>query len=354
MNIIENLLDIIRSGKSFSDILLEAEAPIMLKTPRGWVDAEVFEYPSMEDLSLFLENIEPAWESLIIKGAIRRPLDLHTTRMRVNAYLAFAGKKLMASIRLVPAQAPTIQATGMPQSTRLLLENPGGIILISGSTGAGKTTSMAAMLDTINIARPVHIITLEDPIEFLYERKKAVFSQREIIVDCESFAKGVNDAMSQRPDVIGIGEIRDRDTAEQALLAGESGHLVIATIHANSAAGTLSKMMGFFGSAERETRLQSLSSSLVGVMHQTLIPRKDGQGHALAVDFIANHKRQYSSSIGSTEKVQSMLDRKGDDGVSVGLGESVLKLIADGIVDKADAAKAVSGNASVYEKIKNA
>lgn len=351
MKIIEEVLQILKN-EDFSDILIESGAAVMGKTARGWVDAGLLEYPSMEDVGAFLENLDPAWRETLEKGAINRPIDLHSWRLRINAYLAYGGTKLMCSIRKIPHEPPVLQQTGLPASVRLLLESPSGILLISGSTGSGKTTSMASMVNVINSMRNAHVITIEDPIEFVFRRDKSIFSQREIGVDCASFFDGVKDAMRQRPDVIVIGEIRDRETAEQALLAGESGHLVIGTLHANSAVGTITKMMGFFGANERESRLQSLSGSLVGVIHQTLTPKKDETGYALAVDFLANHKRQYSRFLGDPEKAQGMLDRK-EDGVSMGLADSLEKLIKDGVVDKADAAKVVSGNASVFDKIRN-
>jgi len=351
-NLSHKIFDLINSDVSFSDILIESDGPIMLKTARGWFDSGEVEYPSWTDISDFLAGVDPAWEAILKEGAMNRPLDLHSCRLRINAYLALGGRKLMASVRIVPNDPPQLGDLGLPPAVRLLLENPNGIILISGPTGSGKTTTMAAMVDIINETRNAHIITIEDPIEFVFKRKKSVFSQREIGVDSLSFFDGVKDAMRQRPDVIVIGEIRDRDTAEQAIIAGESGHLVIGTLHAGSAVGTISKLMGFFNSHERESKIHSLSGSLVGIVNQTLISRKDGNGYALAVDFIANHKRQYSRVLHDLDKLQVSLDRN-EDGVSVGLAASVTKLIQAGVVDKAEAAKAVAGNASVYDKIRN-
>lgn len=350
MNISKVIIDLVDSGADVSDILVESEAPIMLKTSRGWREAEGVAVPSWSDISAFLYDIDPGWELAIKCGAINKPLGLQSHRLRVNAYLAFSGRKLMLSIRLIPVKPLTMGEAGLPAAARLMLESTNGLILISGPTGSGKTTSMAAMVDVINETRNAHIITIEDPIEFVFERKKAVFSQREVGVDCEGFFDGVKDALRQRPDVVVIGEIRDRDTAEQAIIAGESGHLVLGTLHAGSAAGTLSKLLGYFNAQEREGKLQSLAENLVGIVHQTLIPKKDG-GYALAVDFIANHKRQYSRVLGEPDKLQMSLDRN-EDGVSIDLATSIKKLVQAGVVDKADALKAVIGNAVVYDKVR--
>lgn len=335
----------------FTDIMMESDAPIMLKTPRGWVSAEIDVVPTYEDLQLFLQTLDENWEAEIIKGEINRPYVIRGSRLRVNAYLAFAGGKLMLSIRRIPVVTPSLQDSGLPASLRVILDNPSGLFLISGPTGSGKTTTMAAMVDAINMMKNAHVVTIEEPIEYVFERKKSIFSQREVGVDCDSFLDGVRSAMRQRPDVIVIGEIRDRETAEQAFIAGESGHLVIGTLHASSAVGTVGKILSFFNDNERASRLQSLSGSLLAIINQTLIPKKAGDGYALAVDFIANHKREYSKLLGEPEAMQNKLDR-GDDGLSVSLSTSTMKLIQDNIVGKADAVKAVAANAHAYERVR--
>lgn len=348
---LNKLLSVLDTESMYSDFLLESDGPVMVRGYDGWVQAPLDDLPSKETIGRFIEMIDPLWREAIHKGAINRPLSLHKCRLRINAYMAAGGTKLMASIRRIPKNPPTLQQLGLPNGVRLLLENPKGIILISGATGAGKTTTMASMVDMINEMRKAHIVTIEDPIEYVFERKNSIFSQREIGVDCGSFADGVRDAMRQRPNVVVIGEIRDRETAEQALLAGESGHLVIGTFHASSACGTISKMMGFFGGDERSSKLQILSESLVGVINQSLIPKVSKDGYALAVDFLANHKRQYSKVLGEIDKVQSLLSRA-EDGVSISLGQSILNLVSSGVVNISDAGKVVYGNSVVYDRIR--
>lgn len=348
---LNKLFALLDAESTHSDFLLESGGPVMMRGYDGWVASSLSEIPSRESIGKFLETLDPLWEDSIKHGAINRPLSLGSCRLRVNAYMACGGTKLMASIRRISKTPPTIQQLGLPNGVRLLLENPKGIILISGATGAGKTTTMAALVDMINDMRRAHIVTIEDPIEYVFERKNSIFSQREVGIDCNSFAEGVTDAMRQRPNVIVIGEIRDRETAEQALLAGESGHLVIGTFHASSACGTISKMLGFFGGDERNSKLQILSEGLVGVIHQSLIPKVSKDGYALAVDFLANHKRQYSKVLGEIDKVQSLLSRA-EDGVSLSLGQSILNLVSSGVVNISDAGKVVYGNSIVYDRIR--
>lgn len=351
MHIQNTIEEILASDRVFTDIMMESDAPIMLKTPRGWASAGIGLIPTLEQLNQFIEQLDSDWEAKITDGEVNRPFMIGNWRLRVNAYLANAGEKRMLSIRKIQLKTPDIPSSGLPSGLRIILDHPSGLILVSGPTGSGKTTSMAAMVDSINSMRPAHVITIEDPIEYKFERKKAVFSQREVGTDCASFLEGGRAAMRQRPDVIVIGEIRDRETAELALIAGESGHLVIATLHASSAVGTVNKMLSFFKDDEREGRLQSMSTCLLAILNQTLIPKKGGDGYALAVDFIANHKRDYSKILGASDQLQNKLDR-GEDGVSVSLGASALRLIQEGVVTKADAVKAVMANAAAYEAVR--
>lgn len=351
-SIVHELVGIANSGLPFTDMLIERDSPIMVKMPSGWEAIDGIDLPSTEEIETLMEMIDPDWQDNILKGAINRPLDLTSWRLRINAYLAFGGNKVMMSIRRIPITPPKLNATGLPAAVRLLIEAPRGIILVAGATGSGKSTTMASMVDAINETKNAHIITIEDPIEYMFARKKSIFSQREVGVDAMSFFEGVRDAMRQRPDVIVIGEIRDKDTAETALLAGESGHLVIGTLHASSAVGAIQKLLAFFPSHERESKLQSLSSSLVGVISQILLPRADKQGYELAAELLANHKQQFSKIIGDPDKLQSALERK-EDGVSKTIVDSLVELVVAGKVSKLDAIRSVSGNASLYDKLKS-
>lgn len=352
-HIVHELIGIASSGLPFTDMLIEQDSHIMVKMPSGWEVVDGIEPLGIEEISTLMEEVDHNWKDNILKGSINRPLDLTSWRLRVNAYLAFGGDKVMMSIRRIPIKPPSINETGLPAAVRLLIEAPRGIILVAGATGAGKSTTMASMVDAINEAKNAHIITIEDPIEYVFPRKKSIFSQREVGVDTQSFFDGVRDAMRQRPDVIVIGEIRDKDTAETALLAGESGHLVIGTLHASSAVGAIQKLLAFFPSHERESKIQSLSNSLVGVISQILLPRADRMGYALATELLANHKQQFAKIIGDPEKLQSSLERK-EDGVSKTIVESLYELVKDGKVSKLDAIRSVSGNAVLYDKLKGA
>lgn len=348
---ITELTNLVNQPGPFTDIRLEQDAPVAIRMPSGWTEVPDIFPPMVDDLSRVLTAIDTNWEEKIEHASINRPYELMGWRLRINAYLAGGGEKLMMSIRRIPRVPPTLKSVGLPPIVRVMLSAPRGLILISGATRSGKSTSAAAMIDTINEARAAHVITIEDPIEYVFQKKKAVFSQREVGVDTVSFDRGLEDAMRQCPDVILVGEIRNRETAETALLAGESGHLVIGTMHANTGIGAVQKLLGWFNDNERNSKIQSLAGSLVGVVNQLLLPKADGSGYALAAEILNNYEQDFSGAIGDTAKMQSVLERPDRKG-SVLLAESVAELVNSGSVNKSDAVRSVVGMANVQEKLR--
>ena len=350
-NIISDLLKVANLEMPFTDILMEHDSPFMLKMPNGWEEYWEVDPPSLDDMTKLLKAIDQNYEEELLKGAINRPFDLQNWRLRINAYLAFGGSKVMLSIRRIPRKPPQFKDTGLPYAVKLLMEAQRGLILISGSTGSGKSTTLASMIQSVNEVKNAHIITIEDPIEYVFTRDKAVFSQREVGVDTQSFYDGVWDAMRQRPDIIVVGEIRDRETAETAMLAGESGHLVIGTVHASTAVGTIQKILSFFPEDARLAKLQTLSGSLVGVISQILLPAADASGYVLAVELLANHKQQFSHLLGDISKLQSALERREDD-VSITMNDCLVDLVSNNKVSKLEALRAVSGNPALSERLR--
>jgi twitching motility protein PilT len=292
------------------------------------------------------------WFETLTKHAINRPVDLSDWRLRINAYLTSGGQSVCLSIRKIPKQPMLFEKLGLPSSVNMMLDAPRGIILVGGATGTGKTTTIAALVERINNTRNAHVITVEDPIEYVMTRKKSIFSQREVGVDVPSYYEGVRDAMRQRPDVVVIGEIRDRDTADTALIAAESGHLVVASLHANTVVGAITKMLGFFPSHERESKADALQSTLVGAIGQILLPSMDKSQVVLACELMFNHKHQFSKYIGNKDALQSAFER-GEDGVSRTFNQSLLDLVKAKKISDVDALSSVVYNQSeLYDQIK--
>jgi twitching motility protein PilT len=203
-------------------------------------------------------------------------------RFRVNAY--FQRSALAAAFRLIPAQITPIDDLGLPPVTHDFCTKPRGLVLVTGPTGSGKSTSLAAMVDEINATREEHILTIEDPIEFLHGHKKCMVNQRELGSDATSFAEALKAALREDPDVILVGEMRDLETIQTALTAAETGHLVFATLHTQSAPSTIDRVIDVFPPHQQQQIRVQLSIALQGVMTQTLIQTSDGSGRVVACE----------------------------------------------------------------------
>ncbi len=204
------------------------------------------------------------------------------SRFRGNVFVqrgAVAG-----AIRTVPFEIKSFESLGLPPVASELSKKPRGLVLVTGPTGSGKSTTLAAMIDQINSTRQDHIITVEDPIEFLHPHKQCIVNQREVKSDTESFKKALKYILRQDPDVVLIGELRDLETIEAALTIAETGHLTLGTLHTNSSAQTVNRIIDVFPSAQQPQVRAQLSLVLEGVLSQQLIPKKSGQGRAMAME----------------------------------------------------------------------
>lgn len=208
------------------------------------------------------------------------------SRYRVNAYKQKGNCSL--TIRLIPSVIPAMEDLGLPSIVTDFANKPQGLLLVTGPTGSGKSTTLAAIIDYINRTRNEHIITLEDPIEFVHEHKKCIVNQREIGIDTASFGTGLRAALRQDPDVILVGEMRDLETISTAITAAETGHLVFGTLHTADAPQTIDRIIDVFPpEAQQQIRVQ-LASVLLGVMAQRLLPRADGGGRVAAIEILVN------------------------------------------------------------------
>lgn len=205
-------------------------------------------------------------------------------RFRVNAFVTRQGSA--AVFRSIPSVVPTIEELELPSVMRRFAELEKGIVLVTGPTGSGKSTTLAALINHININMSKHILTIEDPVEFYHNSKKALINHRELGSDTHSFARALKSALREDPDVILVGEMRDHETISLALTAAETGHLVFGTLHASSAYKTIDRIIDVFPLSDKEMVRSMLSSSLQGVVAQTLLPRADGGGRVGAYEVL--------------------------------------------------------------------
>jgi twitching motility protein PilT len=205
-------------------------------------------------------------------------------RFRVNAY--YQRSAIGAAFRLIPTTIKSVDELGLPTVLHDLAKRPRGFVLVTGPTGSGKSTSLAAVIDEINATREEHIMTIEDPIEFLHGHKKCVVNQREIGSDAQSFALGLKAALRQDPDVILVGELPDLDTIHTALTAAETGHLVFATLHTQDTPQTIDRIIDVFPASQQQQVRVQLSVALQGIITQQLLPTADGAGRIAACEVL--------------------------------------------------------------------
>src|SRR6185312_8734137 len=251
-------------------------------------------------------------------------------RFRVNVY--FQRESLGAAFRMIPTELKTLEDLGLPSQLHELSIKPRGLVLVTGPTGSGKSTTLAAVVDEINRTRDDHIMTIEDPIEFLHRHKKCIVNQREIGPDAVSFAEALRGALRQDPDVILLGEMRDLTTIGTALTAAETGHLVFATLHTQDAPSTVDRLIDAFPASQQEQVRVQIASTLQGVVTQTLLATSDGEGRVPAVevllpdDAVRNLTRQ-----AKVEQIYSVMQTAGKRGMQT-LEQSLAELVMRGIV----------------------
>jgi twitching motility protein PilT len=222
----------------------------------------------------FEENLELDF-SFGVKGLSRFRANIFNQRGAVGAVF-----------RAIPYEIKPFEALGLPPVVKTMCDKPRGLILVTGPTGSGKSTTLAAMIDKINTDRHEHILTIEDPIEFLHNHKSCLVNQREVNADTRGFAEALRTALRQDPDVVLVGEMRDLETIESALRIAETGHLTFATLHTNSAASTINRIIDVFPSEQQSQVRAQLSLVLEGILCQALLPKADGQGRAMALEIL--------------------------------------------------------------------
>jgi twitching motility protein PilT len=252
-------------------------------------------------------------------------------RFRVNAFRARGSAGLV--FRRVSVGAIGLDDLGLPQVVSALAMEPRGLVLVTGPTGSGKTTTLAGMIDHVNNNREVHVVTIEDPIEVLHYDKLSMINQREVKLDTADFATALRAAMRQDPDVLLVGEMRDTETVKAALAAAETGHFVMSTLHTTDAAETVNRIIDFFPPHEQKQIRVTLSESLRGILCQRLVPRSDGYGRCVTMEVLVNTGR-IADAIADPEKTGTITQLIGE-GSYYGMqtfDQHLVSLIRDGVI----------------------
>ena len=320
-------------ARNASDLHVTAGTPPAIRV-RGHIQP-LESAPSLgsDDLQQLLYRILSSEQQKHLE--IKRQLDLAYSvpglaRFRVNVY--FQRGTLGAAFRLIPHELKTLEELGLPSGLHALTQKPRGIVLVTGPTGSGKSTTLAAMIDEINRTRSEHILTIEDPIEFLHRHKRCIVNQREIGPDATSFAEALRGALRQDPDVILLGEMRDLETIGTALTAAETGHLVFGTVHTQSAPSTIDRLIDVFPAAQQEQIRIQIAATLQGVVTQALLPTSDGKGRAPAIeillpdDAVRNLIRQ-----AKVEQIYSVMQTSTGRGMQT-MEQSLSELVLRGVI----------------------
>ncbi len=261
-------------------------------------------------------------------------------RFRVNVY--FQRESIGAAFRQIPQDIKSLEELGLPSNLHDLTKKPRGLVLVTGPTGSGKSTTLAALIDEINRTRAEHILTIEDPVEFVHRHKRCIVNQREIGVDATGFGLALRAALRQDPDVILVGEMRDLETIGTALTAAETGHLVFGTLHTQSAPSTIDRIIDVFPAVQQEQIRVQLAATLQGVVTQALLPTADGAGRVAALevlfpdDAVRNLIRQ-----GKVEQIYSVMQTNTSRGMQT-LEQSLAELTLRKVITKTVAMSATS------------
>jgi twitching motility protein PilT len=332
-NSIDELLEIMVE-RNASDLHVTTGTPPAIRV-RGEVERlDGFDALTPEETQQLLYRILSSEQQKLLE--LNRQLDFSYSipglaRFRVNVY--FQRESIGAAFRLIPTELKTLEELGIPASLHVLAEKPRGLVLVTGPTGSGKSTTLAALIDEINRTRSEHILTIEDPIEFLHRHKRCIVNQREIGPDAKSFGEALRAALRQDPDVILVGEMRDLETISTALTAAETGHLVFGTLHTQSAPSTIDRIIDVFPAEQQEQVRIQIANSLQGVVTQALLPTADKMGRVPALeillpdDAVRNLIRQ-----GKVEQVYSVMQTNTGRGMQTmeqSLGDLIMRRIVE-------------------------
>ncbi len=328
------LLKLAKSRRA-SDVHLVQSRPPLLRIDGGLVRADDLPPLTAEDMEQVLNQITTGAEREEFERS--RELDLGQTvpdvgRIRLNAARQRGTVSLV--VRLLPPQVPGLDELGLPEVCQELVQRPRGLVVVSGPTGSGKSTTLAAMIEHLNRTGSRRVVTIEDPIEYTYEDKGCTITQRELGSDTLSFAEALRHVLRQDPDVILVGEMRDLETAAAALTVAETGHLVLTTGHAPSAAQAIERITNMFPPHERHLAQMRLASLLLGILCQALVPRKDGTGRVAAIEvMLATPAVRNLIREGKTYQLPNTIRMHAGQGMEL-LDQALVRLYRGGVISR--------------------
>jgi twitching motility protein PilT len=326
-----------------SDLHLKVGSPPLMRFDGvlGRVDGEEPLRPEETEAMAHHLMSEERWRDFLQRNEADLAYSLPgVARFRVNVFRQRGSVSVV--LRLVRVGSPSFDELGLPRVVRDLADEPRGLVLVTGPTGSGKTTTLSAMIDHINATRACHIVTIEDPIEVIHPDQRAAVNQREVGVDTESFITAMRAAMRQDPDVILIGEMRDTETVQAALAAAETGHLVLSTLHTIDATETVNRIVDFFPPFQQQQVRVTLAGALKGVVCQRLVPRAGG-GRVPALEVCVNTGRVAERIIDSSKTYE--IEEVVADGSFYGMqtfDHALVKLVKDGTITVEDALEAAT------------
>jgi twitching motility protein PilT len=332
-----------------SDMHLIVELPPMMRV-HGHIQKTNYEILTAESNKEMLYKILSEEQIKVLENEKELDLAYHLpgkARFRVNIF--YQRKGLSAAFRTIPMKIRTIQELGMPDVLAKVTERARGLVLVTGPTGSGKTTTLAAMIDHVNRTRCEHIITVEEPIEYVHEPQKCIINQREVKVNTKSFANALRASLREDPDIIMVGEMRDLETIALAITAAETGHLVFGTLHTSSAPKTCDRLIDVFPPEQQNQIRTMFSESIVAVLCQALIPKKDGTGRVAALEImIGTQAVKGLIREGKTYQLSSVIQTSKQVGMQ-SLDQDLRDLVMKGVIAKEEATKRAN-NPSIFEQ----
>ena len=320
-----------------SDVHIKPDSPVVYRINSQLVETEMAQTPTQDWLDKVIKEIIP--EHFLPRLEEDREIDFSyflegIGRFRTNCFQQL-GKWCLA-MRYVVAEVPKLESLNLPEIIKSIAEEPRGIVLVAGTTGSGKSTTLAGMIDHINSTMKRHIITLEDPVEYVFEDNGCVIEQREVGLDTPSYEHGLKHVMRQDPDVIMVGEMRDATSFRAAMSASDTGHLVMSTLHTIDAPQSISRVLDFFQTEEREQVRKQMVGTLKAIIVQRMAVRQDG-GVVPAIEIMINTPTITKLiSENRTEKLHAAIETGTDDGMQ-NFNQSLFQLVKDGVITKEEA-----------------